>query len=111
MTPPALGDLIARIESAAEGSEALDREIGLITGRGYFNPPCLGSYYFTRSLDAAMTLIPANRFWLLGKGRTRPDEPMYGAQILDGGYVIAESENDASPALALCAAVLKARKL
>jgi len=45
----------------------------------------------------------------MGKGRTRPDEPLYGAQILDGERAIAEAENDASPALALLCAALKAR--
>ena len=36
---------------------------------------------FTRSLDAAMTLVPEGRGWLAGYGRIRPDEPLGGAMI------------------------------
>lgn len=64
---------------------------------------------YTASIDAALTLIPDGMWWLIGKGRTRPDEPLYGVQILDGERVVAEAETEASAALAICAAALRAR--
>jgi hypothetical protein len=64
---------------------------------------------FTASLDAAITLIPDDLWWCIAKGKTRPDEPLYGAQILGGEKLVAESECDGSAALCLCIAALKAR--
>lgn len=37
------------------------------------------------------------KFWLLGKGRVRPNEPLYGLRVFEPGdpdRVIAESEHD-----------------
>lgn len=64
---------------------------------------------YSASVDAALTLIPDGMWWLIGKGRTRPDEPLYGVQILDGERVVAEAETESSVALAICAAALRAR--
>ncbi|PKQ00191.1 MAG: hypothetical protein CVT74_05040 [Alphaproteobacteria bacterium HGW-Alphaproteobacteria-13] len=72
---------------------------------------------YTFSLDAAVELVPEGRGWIAGWGQTRADEPMGGARITrnarfvghDANYdMIAEAEA-ATPALALCAAALKAR--
>jgi hypothetical protein len=54
---------------------------------------CLG-------LAEAIACIPADLNWLIGKGKTRPDEPPYGVQLLDGLTVVAETEGDD-----LCAAI------
>jgi len=66
---------------------------------------------FTASIDAALTLVPEGLNWLIGRGRARPDEPLYGVQLLDGERVVAGAENNATPALAICAAALKARMM
>ena len=54
-------------------------------------------------LRAAIDSIPADLNWLIGKGKTRPDEPPYGVQLLRGLKIVAETEGDD-----LCAAILKA---
>lgn len=69
-----------------------------------------GPPHFTKSIDAALRLVPDGLFWLLAYGRTRPDEPLGGAQIVDPTTerVIAEAEAE-TPAIALCSAATKAR--
>lgn len=65
----------------------------------------------TTSLDAALSLVERRlpgRNWLIGRGRLRATEPLYGAQIMDGQAVIGEGESEHTPALALCRAMLKA---
>ena len=66
---------------------------------------------YTVSVDAAMTLMPDKLYWLLGKGRTRPDEPIYGAQAFRPGndVTVGEAETDTSAAAALCAVAIRAR--
>jgi hypothetical protein len=66
---------------------------------------------YTSSLDAAATLMPDKLYWLLSKGRTRPDEPIYGAQAFRPGNDVpfGEAETDTSAAAALCSAALRAR--
>jgi hypothetical protein len=67
---------------------------------------------YLNSVDAALSLIPDPFNWIVGKGRTRPDEPPYGVQILltDGAAddVIAEAESASAP-IAICIAALRAR--
>jgi hypothetical protein len=40
--------------------------------------------------------IPEHLYWLIGKGRTKPSEPIYGAQFIDpeSGIAIAEGEGE-----------------
>lgn len=44
----------------------------------------------------ALDAIPADLEWLIGKGKTRPDEPMYGVQLRKAGtdIILAQSEHD-----------------
>ena len=73
---------------------------------------------YTRSLDAALTLVDAQWELVLAKGRVRPDEPLYGAVIYPWGAVrnaapgdavcLGEGEHDVF-AIALCLAALRAR--
>ncbi len=42
----------------------------------------------------ALASIPAHLNFLIGRGKTRPNEPLYGVQILDGLRVLVETEND-----------------
>lgn len=47
-------------------------------------------------LAEALASIPASLYWLLGKGRVSPAEPLYAAQLIDpeSGIAIAEGEAD-----------------
>lgn len=60
------------------------------------------------ALGRAIGQIPSKLYWLLGKGKTRPDEPLYAAQLLDRatGAILAEAEAD-DLADAIAAAVAK----
>jgi hypothetical protein len=116
--------LAEQAEAAAGPDMALDAEIALVTGwermpeklHAWKSPDgiydrCLIS--FTESLDAAMTLIPPDAFKkvAVGSGTKRafaqlihhPGGP-FGGIKRPSIYVTA-----ATPALALCAAALKAR--
>lgn len=68
----------------------------------------------TGSLDAALSLLPADSWFVLGAGKTRPDEPLYGAAILRAGDIdataIGDGEHPTSLAIAVCIAALKARQ-
>lgn len=66
---------------------------------------------YTGSIDAAMTLLPDELWWLFGKGKTSEDEPLYGVRLFnpnDCEYAIAEAEHAASSVIALCVAALEA---
>lgn len=92
---------------------------GGATGRGFYGnhmaPPA------TASLDAAVDLCERvlwGRGLLIGRGRTRPSEPLWGVQILASDEneerrempVLAEAEAN-TPALALCLAIVRALKV
>lgn len=61
--------------------------------------------HFSTSIEDALTLVPAESYWLLGKGRTRATEPLYAMQILDGDRVIGEAEHESGP-MAICIAAM-----
>lgn len=99
-------ELASEVERAAHPDTELGRRVLSACGLdpGGSNP--------LESLDAALTLIAPDHWWMIGKGKCTDEEPMYGAQILGAfadGKVIAEADNDTSAALALCAAALRAR--
>lgn len=96
-------DLIERLKAATEGSAELDRAIGEVTGRGYFEQPCLGAYCYTRSIDTAVTLIPPGEPWNIGLETSN----LHGIAWVsaNGPFMTA-----ATPALALCIAALMARE-
>jgi len=68
---------------------------------------------YTAGLDAALTLLHPDHWYLLGKGRARPDEPLYGVIIraanLQEEITVAEAEHPASMAICVCLAALKAK--
>ena len=104
MTTP-LDDLIARIERATHGTFVLDCDVSAVFGRSEMPPRA-----YTVNPECALSLLPSDLYWLIGKGRTRPDEPLYGVNLFNPGdekaIVQAESE---SLCLAICLAALKAR--
>jgi hypothetical protein len=66
---------------------------------------------YTESLDAIEPLA-AEFYYLFAKGKTRPDEPLYGVQLMrpdDKHWVIAEAEHDL-PSVALLIAIMKAKE-
>lgn len=128
-----LDDLISRLEAATEGSRELDAEIfrwiGLterqerhcrdwcrMDGRtGLTREHYIGAWApaFTESVDDAMTLLPEGAWFLLGAGKTRPDEPLYGALIMRAGDIdgpaLGEGEHPTSLPTATVIACLRAR--
>jgi hypothetical protein len=131
-----IADLIARLEKAEGPSRELDAEIFAHIGLTELQESHCRSWCrmagrtdltreryidawapaYTASIDAALTLVPDGMWWLIGAGRIRQREPLYGAQIMrhdpDPPYtsdVIAEGEHDAGAAVALCIAALRAR--
>ncbi len=104
----ALETLIARIEKAAEGSRDLDIEIGTMTGRGYHDEPCLGAYCWTRSLDAAVTLIP-DVCDMIDFHQGPPMGFVWTLSEIDAGGVKERGRgySEHSMILALCAAALR----
>jgi hypothetical protein len=47
------------------------------------------------SVQHALNSIPDELYWVIGKGKTRPDEPLYGIQIMDKKRnIVAEAEDD-----------------
>lgn len=122
MNSPYLNDLIARVENASGISRDLDWAIwGALQGvtvretgeyRGRLRWADLEIERFTASLDAALALVERlipGVWWTIGKGRLRATEPMFGAQLLFGASeVLGAGESNASPAAAVCAALLRA---
>lgn len=129
-----LPDLIAALERADGPSRELDAEIDVAVKPDGYSMWCserlpvretlssglviVKEYTYqvaryTASLDAALTLIPENQWFLMGAGKTRPDEPLYGVQIIrqNSDTVIAEAEHDGGLAIALCISALRARSV
>ena len=113
--PHDLSALLTALEAATEGSRELDERIALYVGWAVQpdGRTQAGIPAYSTILDAALTLVPDGMWWLLGKGQTRPDEPLYGAQIMP-----LHSEPDAAPhsmgeahtpALAMCCAALRSK--
>lgn len=68
--------------------------------------------HFMSSVDDVLTILSPNAYWLLGAGKTRPDEPLYGAQVFRPGREkpIGAGESDVAPATAFSIACLRARE-
>jgi len=57
-------------------------------------PNALPTSHSQPEIANAIASIPSDLNWLIGKGKTRPDEPPYGVQLLRGLEVVAEAESD-----------------
>lgn len=131
-------DLLARLEAATGPDRLLDAEIdcavrfpdlrpaepddfagkyGYSPGNIKVDTGFLMSASYTRSIDAALTLVPDGCGWSAGWGQILPDKPMGEARITrnahfigyDANYDVIVKANAATPALALCIAALRAR--
>ena len=100
MTNP-LTDLAARVEAATGPDCDLDHAIHDLLGDND------GAPAYTRSLDAAMQLVPEG--WASIHGWDYPDERCHRAVFMDEDGDLLFRGAAATPALALCAASLRAR--
>lgn len=108
--------LAERAEALSGPDREIDRAIAKAIGKGRWFIAGSDRWRYTASLDAAETLVPEGCGWLAGWGQTRPDEPMGGARITRNARFVGYCENydeiavgeAATPALALCAAALRA---
>ena len=106
-----LSDLIAWIEAASGPDRAIDWAIHLrdgLEGVGMY-----GAHpAYTTSIDAALTLVPEGyAYTIYGGDPNRKDSASLG-RIPNPGELMADDYvgEGATPALALCAAALKARQ-
>jgi hypothetical protein len=94
-------ELAERCENATGPDRRLDNDIRLATNNGCAfgdDPP------YTASLDAAMTLVPEGCQATIVR---RKDG--HGAAYFDREWLAGSCDSAATPALALCAAALRAR--
>ena len=108
--PDVLLELAERCEAATGPDLKLERDIR--KALGLYHSVSAAKCRFTRSLDAAMTLVPEGVSFAVGKGietelgGSATDYAWCGSKAVphEGPYAWA-----ATPALALCAAALRAR--
>ncbi len=114
-----MADLADRIEAATEGSRELDAEIALAIGwqncipcdfngikhrmGGILNAPP-----FSRSVDAALSLVPEGWDWATGSNGANRGHSLLASRDDTDREIEADA---ATPALALCAAAIRARTL
>lgn len=97
--------LAERCEAATEADETLDYEIREATGIGYKGSNWIPQTAFTAHLDAAMTLVPEDRF--VGALNQCDVGGEWYARV-ECHHAVYEDGTAAAPALALCAAALRA---
>ena len=96
-------DLAQRCEAATGPDRALDAEIcQAVFGR------FIGVAKYTASLDAALTLVPGEAFWRVGHDGAGPDPSAFRADVFQTPGTGLNVARSATPALALCAAALRA---
>lgn len=123
-----LAALVGRLERAECGSRELTADIyealgyrvkrsladheGKIAFRYFHDSRWLGMRDLTTNLADSLCLLPAGAWWIVAAGQTRPDEPLYGAQIrrpvIGTDEILGEGEHRSSPELAFCIAALMA---
>lgn len=81
---------------ASDGSEDYETDLGdtmlnALAAAGLYDKD---EAVFATLAAPALTSIPAHLYWLIGRGRNRPSEPMFGCQLIDpeSGIVVAEAE-------------------
>lgn len=99
-TGTAIGDAL-HFEEAANAIERLDALAKCEScGNGACESCMNTGYQHPHKAELALASVelaklPADAYWLLAKGRTRPDEPLWGVRITDqDGNPIAEAEGD-----------------
>lgn len=124
--------LFDKLEKADAGSRELDLEIWrACTGRPWewhrsfpketvitwdqYGPKAAGNPVVTlenlsESIGGAMTLIHPTFYWLMAKGKIKPNEPLYAVQIIDAesGIAVVEVEHNVLE-ICIIIAALKSR--
>ena len=103
--------LIAKLEAATEGSRELDTEIAEYIGKRWDNEDGFPrEYRFSRSLDAAVSLIPKEWVWGLLPVAGSIRWICYVREWLgEWPHLVSKADSWAStPALAICIAAIKA---
>jgi len=112
-------DLIERLEKATGPDARLDTDIMIALGQWTERDWWSFDYQkhtpanLTSSVDAALALAERQFpgvWYHAAKGKTRADEPLYGAALMFGADPIGQGESDGSTAIAVCIAVLKAKQ-
>lgn len=108
--PATLLSLAERVEAATGAENELDFAIQLaVLSRAGYLPGRASCKPYTRSLDAALSLVPSGWAWQAGVGieteAGNSDSAYAWAAPVDHGELVFA----ATPALALCAAALRAR--
>ncbi len=109
--------LAERCEAASRADRAIDHDIALFVGAKASNGVLNIAPRYTASIDAALTLVPVGMGWTAGWGQVLPNEPMGGAIVVrnarfigyDANYDAVAFGEATTPALALCAAAIRAR--
>lgn len=101
-------ELAGRCEKATGPSRDLDADISRAYGGYSETKSAYAPEPFTASLDAAMSLVPEG--WAYSVGNIDPSRCRCSAWVMPPPYSIgADIRTGATPALALCAAALRAR--
>ncbi|MDI2076996.1 hypothetical protein ABIF68_007870 [Bradyrhizobium japonicum] len=118
-----MNEIINRLQQADGPDRALDVDIvfALYPDIGAYQPHCVGEEpifwsdpyrkqpcpQFTASIDAALTLLPTDYKWTVGFSMHVPHNAEVWVPGLTGYY---DGECDSNRAIALCIAILRARK-
>lgn len=81
-----------------------DEAIGWV---GRFNAMLDAGAYESAAIMLSERALPGV-WWIVGKGKMTESEPLYGAQLLFAGEVLAAAEHAEAPALAMVGAILLA---
>lgn len=102
-----MDSLIARLEAAQGGSREIDAAIAAAIGIAIDESVGCFCPEFSRSIDAALTLVPSGSWWDMG---TMADGRTFGASV-GGPNNLFDTERCLSltPAIAICMAAMKAR--
>lgn len=105
--------LMDRLKSASGSSRDLDKEIAVAFDMNQYLRANVEVPRFTASVEAAFLLLDPEHYFLIGKGKLEPEEPLFCAQVFLPSMddPIGEGEHNATLALALCIAALDALTL
>lgn len=110
---PTLRSILVRLEAATGPDRELDFDVwhAVIQPEGY-SLSRTGTPAITAFIDAAVALLDRTipgAWYVLARGKTRADEPLYGARIMFGADTsLGDGEHDTEQAIALCTALVKA---
>lgn len=103
-----LAALIQRVEAAEGPSRELDHAISMALSPCNAMMDARACPRYTASLDAAASLVPDGAFWIVSRSSY---ETRRYVEIPTAAAVVGSIRSDAAtPALALCAAALRARQ-